>query len=95
MGILVDVKNNILKIPDEKFAEIRSICAKWAKKTTATKRQLQSLLGKLLYIHSCFRPSRPFVNRMLALLRNSHNDRNIYLTDTDTQPTGCGSNHSK
>ena len=71
MGILVDVKNNILKIPDKKLAEIRSLSAKWAQKTTATNRQLQSLLGKLLYIHRCVRPSRLFVNRMLALLRNS------------------------
>ena len=82
MGILVDVKNNILKIPDKKLAEIRSLCAKWAQKTTATKRQLQSLLGKLLYIHRCVRHSRLFVNRMLALLRNLHNDNNIHLTDT-------------
>ena len=82
MGILVDVENNILKIPDEKMAEIKSLCKNLAQKITATKQQLQSLLGKLLYIHRCVRPSRLFVNRMLALLRSSHNDHHIQLTDT-------------
>ena len=82
MGILVDVEDNILKIPDEKMAEIKSLCKQWAQKITATKRQLQSLLGKLLYIHRCVRLSRHFVNRMLALLRSVHNDHHIRLTDT-------------
>ena len=82
MGILVDVEDNILKIPDEKMAEIKSLCKQWTQKITATKRQLQSLLGKLLYIHRCVRPSRLFLNRMLALLRSSHNDHHIRLTDT-------------
>ena len=81
MGILVDVEDNILKIPDEKMAEIKSLCKQWAPKITATKRQLQSLLGKLLYIHRCVHPSRLFVNRMLALLRSSHNDHHIQLMD--------------
>ena len=87
MGILIDVENNILKIPDRKMAEIKSLCKKWAQKTTAIKRQLKSLLEKLLYIHCCVRPSRLFVNRMLALLRNSHNDCNIHLTDTFQRKT--------
>ena len=62
--------------------QIKTLCKNWAHKITATKRQLQSLLGKLLYIHRCVRPSRLFVNRMLALLRTSLNDHNIRLTYT-------------
>ena len=82
MGILVDVENNILRIPEEKMLEIKSLCNKWAYKTSATRQQLQSLLGKLLYIHRCVRPSRLFVNRMLALLRNSGSSHSIHLTST-------------
>ena len=37
---------------------------------------------KVTVIHRCVRPSRLFVNRMLALLRSSHNDHHIRLTDT-------------
>ena len=33
--------------------------------------QLQSLLGKLLYVHRCVPPVRVFVNRLLNVLRSS------------------------
>ena len=82
MGILVDVENNILRIPEEKMLEIKSLCNKWAYKTSATRQQLQSLLGKLLYIHRCVRRSRLFVNRMLALLRNSGSSHSIQYFST-------------
>ena len=44
----------------------------WAnRKYSCTRRQLQSLLGHLIYIHKCVKPSRFFVNRMLDLLRQT------------------------
>ena len=41
----------------------------WETAHTCTKRQLQSLLGSLLYITKCVRYSRFFLNRMLGVLR--------------------------
>ena len=35
------------------------------------KKQLQSLLGKLLYIHGCVSPACVFVNRLLNTLRRA------------------------
>ena len=52
----------------------------WLKKKTCTKRQLQSLLGLLLYIHKCMKPARAFLNRMLALLKSGHASQKIDLT---------------
>ena len=46
------------------------------------KKQLQSLLGHLLYVHKCVKPARFFLNRMLKLLKNSHNAPYIKLTAT-------------
>ena len=37
----------------------------------ASKNQLQKLVGKLIYIHRCFQPSRLFLNRILAVLRGT------------------------
>ena len=51
MGIMVDVKKGQISIREDKLLEIKSICELWANKTFATRRQLQSLLGRLLYIH--------------------------------------------
>ena len=45
-------------------------CQSWADKRECTKRQLQSLLGKLRYITIFVRLSRPFLNRMLDLLKS-------------------------
>ena len=44
-------------------------------------RQLQSLLGSLLYIHKCVKPARYFLNRMLETLRNISNPARVHLSD--------------
>ena len=52
----------------------------WRGKRFCSKRQLQSLLGNLLYIHKCVKPSRVFLNRMLELLRANYEATSITLT---------------
>ena len=52
----------------------------WASKTHCTRRQLQFLLGHLLYIHKCVKPSSYSVNSMLDLLRQNYDKDNITLT---------------
>ena len=52
-----------------------------AGKRHLTKKAVQSLLGKLLYIHKCVVPARTFINRMLALFRQSSTKRRIVLTE--------------
>ena len=79
LGIEIDTVNQTLRIPDEKLQEIRQMVRNYSKKTQVTKKQLQSLLGSLLYITKCVRPARYFLNRMLHLLRASHNTAHIVL----------------
>ena len=71
LGIEIDAKKGKITIPDIKLQEIQQICKIWKNKKMASKKQLQSLIGKLLYIHKCVHPARLFVNRMLAVLRNA------------------------
>ena len=71
LGIEINAKTSVLKIPENKMAEVRDMCHKWSTRTYASKRQLQKLTGKLLYIHRCVRPARLFVNRILSLLRST------------------------
>ena len=79
LGIEIDTVNQTLRIPDEKLQDIRQMVHNYSKKTQVTKKQLQSLLGSLLYITKCVRPARYFLNRMLHLLRASHNTAHIVL----------------
>ena len=57
-----------------------SECHKVRAKKVISKRALQSIVGKLLYIHKCVKPARIFVNRILALLRENFDKKQIKLT---------------
>ena len=50
MGILVDFEKGQIYIPQDKLLEIKLICRQWSNRSCATRHQLQSLLGRLLYI---------------------------------------------
>ena len=104
----MNIKTGIIYIPRAKLTYIVAICKAWSKKTRAYKRELQSLIGSLLYIHKCVRPTRLFVNRILANLREApengtfslsqdfHRDVswfNAFLPDFNGRV--CFDNHSK
>ena len=69
LGILINIITGTLSIPDDKLHEINQKCLGWGSKNKATKKQLQSLVGSLIYIHKCVKPARLFVNRILAVLK--------------------------
>ena len=80
LGILVNTENFTLSIPDEKLQEIHNKCTSWRGRTRCTKRQLQSLLGSLLYVSKCVRSSRFFLNRLLDVLRSMHDKDQVQLS---------------
>ena len=71
MGILIDIDAGKMLIPPDKCMQILDACKWCLSKTFLTKKQLQSLLGKLIYLHRCVKPARVFVNRLLNNLRHS------------------------
>ena len=80
LGILIDSINKTISKPPEKLSEITQLCAQWTSKTYCGKRDLQSLLGCLLYISKCVKHSRFFLNRMLTLLRDNYDKTKILIT---------------
>ena len=70
IGITVDILQSQLRISEDKLSNIWHTCLEWRHRKTATRRRLQSLLGKLIYVSKCVPPARLFVGRMLALLRS-------------------------
>ena len=80
LGILFDTKTRTMSIPPEKMSDIRNICSVWSDKRVVSKSELQSLLGSLLYVTKCVKSSRSFLNRMLQLLRDNSNTKDIVLT---------------
>ena len=80
LGILIDSVNKTVSIPPDKLSQINATCRDWNDRTYCSKKDLQSLLGSLLYITKCVKSARYFLNRMLQLLRDNHNNSKILLT---------------
>ena len=80
LGIVVDTVNFTVSVPTEKLQEITSKCLQWRQKKFCNKKQLQSLLGSLLYISKCVRTSRFFLNRLLEVLRSMEDHKQAPIT---------------
>ena len=72
LGILFDTERMRMSIPPEKIAEVREEISLWMKRTTATKKSLQQLLGKLFWVSRCVRFSRGFMGRLITQLQQMH-----------------------
>ena len=64
-------------IPQDKLHEIWCLCNEMFLRDRITKRELQTLLGKLLFISRCVRRARIYINCLLALLRSHHTHTHI------------------
>ena len=69
LGIDVDTVQMRLTIPDSKLREIQALTADWNHKLRASKRELQSLAGKLNHVAQCITPAKKFMARILTTLR--------------------------
>ena len=69
LGIEFDTIALEMRINDDKCQELRFELEKWSKKTVATKSDLQSILGKLLWVSRAIKFSRCFVLRIIAELK--------------------------
>ena len=68
LGVLIDSAAGTISVPEGKLQQIKSMVNTWKNRTSCNRRQLQSLLGHLIYVHKCVKPSRYFVNRMLEAI---------------------------
>ncbi len=69
LGFQLDTNDMTLSILHDKLQEIVSLLTDWKHKLSATRTQLQSILGKLFHVAQCVAPARKFLNRMLNTLR--------------------------
>ena len=80
LGITINLNDNSLSIEHSKLQEIFEECIIVNKKSTLTRKQFQSFLGKLLNLHKCIRSAQIFINRNLALFRDNPHKNRIKLT---------------
>ena len=72
LGVNFDTNRLEMSVPPEKLEEVREEVSLWERKSTATKRTLQQLLGKLMWVSKCVKFSRPFMGRLLGQLKSMH-----------------------
>ena len=70
LGITVDSTKMEFKMSQERIYEIISLLRQWIKRKTCSKRQLLSLLGKLIFVSRVVRAGRTFVGRIIELSKS-------------------------
>ena len=75
LGIEIDSVKASMSIPKDKLQEILSACEKFLQLTHFTKKQLQSLLGSLMFVHKVVHAARYFVNRLLDTFRSMNKQK--------------------
>lgn len=69
LGYRVDTVQMSITIPTAKLEQAVAECDRWANRSVASKKMIQSLAGRLLYLTNCVRHARKFLVRILATLR--------------------------
>ena len=69
LGVKFDTKTMCMYVDADKILEIKSELAKWIHKKVACKSELQSILGKLIWVSKTVKFSRVFVSRIIAEIK--------------------------
>ena len=69
LGICFDTELLTMEVPQERISECMSLLVEWLKKEEVTRKEVESLVGKLSFIATCVRPGRIFISRLLEYLR--------------------------
>lgn len=67
LGIEIDSRLGIIRLPEEKLKELLSLLEKWLHQKKCTKRELLSLIGKLSFACKVVKPGRMFLRRLIDL----------------------------
>ena len=81
LGNTVDTVKKTIEVSEIRKNELLQLCHKWQNMQFFTKKQLQSLIGKLSFVTNCIRPGRIFISRLLQVLRGSSEQEKHEVTD--------------
>ena len=57
-----------IRLPDSKLRELQHLINEWQDRKSSTKKELESLVGKLAFATRVVRPGKTFLRRMFELL---------------------------
>ena len=65
LGIIIDSVKQELRMSDKRMLDVRTELQSWLGKKSGTKRDLLSLIGKLVFLSRIIRPGRVFTRRLI------------------------------
>jgi hypothetical protein len=89
LGILFDTVSMTIRLSDEKLHELQEELTLWANKRTASREELQSLIGKLSFAAKVVPTGRTFLRRMID------HTKSLPHTDAASQPHPLSSEFQK
>ena len=81
LGIYFDVQYFTLSVPSKKLQELITYADIITNRQYVTRKQMQSVVGRIMHISKCIIPARLFSSRLLAAMRAAQHDR-IEITDS-------------
>ena len=71
LGTIFDSQTMTIEVPPDKMEDIKRELGEWEKKTKASRKEMESLIGKLQFAARCVRAGRVFISRMINWLRGT------------------------
>lgn len=65
LGITINARQMTLSIPAKKISETLDMVKKYRSRRSMSRRELQSVIGKLVHVAKCVPPARLFISRLL------------------------------
>ena len=69
LGVTFDSSSMTIEVTQDRVKEMLNELNSWNTKTHATRKELESLIGKLQFASKCIRPDRTFTSRLIQWLR--------------------------
>ena len=69
LGITLDSNTMTMEIPQEKITEIQQELNRWLYKSKASRKEVESLVGKLQLMGKCIKPGRIFISRLINWMK--------------------------
>ncbi len=83
IGVNFNTQDFSMSVSKSRLNELESLLQIWSFKSEATKKELESFLGKLMFVCKCVRQSRVFVSRLLWQLRSLGSKSNTFRVDRE------------
>ena len=81
LGNTVDTVKMSIEVSQNRMDELLHLIGIWKRKQSYTKKQLQSLIGKLSFVTNCVRAGRIFISRLISQLSNFSDNGRAQIGD--------------